>query len=418
MNKQGKNGIDWLVGGYTWGPIVGCDGPDGQPCPYCYGRTFSKRRMGEYGQQPVGEEFKPRFLPERLDGPLKVRKPSRIFTGSMGDMFGEKVEPAWVRQVWDVMWKASQHTFIILTKRPDRMQTWAQENASMRHFGWGDETKHSPMKPGDLIPMDELYHRARCGWANGQEDYVCDHPDKARPTDEETCFDYDCPIAYPAAREDIEERDPNMFADNYAPYPDSEPTDWVVLHSRPRYAFASNVWLGVSVTNQQDADERIPWLLKTPAAVRFISYEPMQEPVTFRPKAGSLSELMCLMRSGEASKLRMLDGISWLILGAETGHRAGKAIPKREWIEGVVSQCRVAGVPVFEKGSLADVVGRALIQEYPGKWRRPMPPRKTTRQGEIAEAQALLADLPEDCVIERMGLEGRLKKLQAEVHRG
>ena len=115
MNKQGKNGIDWLVGGYTWGPIVGCDGPDGQPCPYCYGRTFSKRRMGEYGQQPVGEEFKPRFLPERLDGPLKVRKPSRIFTGSMGDMFGEKVEPAWVRQVWDVMWKASQHTFIILT---------------------------------------------------------------------------------------------------------------------------------------------------------------------------------------------------------------------------------------------------------------------------------------------------------------
>ena len=59
--------------------------------------------------------------------------------------------------------------------------------------------------------------------------------------------------------------------------------------------------------------------------------------------------------------------ISWLIVGAETGNRKGKVIPKREWIENIVNACRDANVPVFLKNNLAKIWGEPLIQEYP--WR-------------------------------------------------
>ena len=55
----------------------------------------------------------------------------------------------------------------------------------------------------------------------------------------------------------------------------------------------------------------------------------------------------------------------WVIIGAETGNRKGKIIPKREWIERIVDSCRNAGIPIFMKNSLAKVWGEPLIQEYP-----------------------------------------------------
>jgi len=60
-----------------------------------------------------------------------------------------------------------------------------------------------------------------------------------------------------------------------------------------------------------------------------------------------------------------LADIKWVIVGAETGNRAGKIIPKREWVEKIVEQCRRANVPVFLKDNLADVWGGPLIQELP-----------------------------------------------------
>ncbi len=58
-------------------------------------------------------------------------------------------------------------------------------------------------------------------------------------------------------------------------------------------------------------------------------------------------------------------GINWVIIGAETGNRKGKVIPKREWIENIVEQCKAKNIPVFMKNSLASVWGKPLIQEYP-----------------------------------------------------
>ena len=59
----------------------------------------------------------------------------------------------------------------------------------------------------------------------------------------------------------------------------------------------------------------------------------------------------------------------WVIIGAETGNRKGKVIPKREWIENIVSECREQNVPVFLKDSLIDIVGeKQMVREFP--WQR------------------------------------------------
>ena len=55
----------------------------------------------------------------------------------------------------------------------------------------------------------------------------------------------------------------------------------------------------------------------------------------------------------------------WVIIGAETGNRKDKVVPKREWIESIVAECQIAGIPVFMKSNLRDVWGDDLIQEYP-----------------------------------------------------
>lgn len=57
--------------------------------------------------------------------------------------------------------------------------------------------------------------------------------------------------------------------------------------------------------------------------------------------------------------------LKWVILGAETGKRAGKVVPKREWIENTVSMCRSRNVPVFMKDSLKEIWGEDIITEFP-----------------------------------------------------
>jgi len=97
----------------------------------------------------------------------------------------------------------------------------------------------------------------------------------------------------------------------------------------------SNVWLGVSVEDQKTADERIPLLLQTPAAIRFISYEPALGPIDF-----------------VRFPLRTLDGgenpgIDWLIVGGESGPGARPMHP--DWARSAQQQCEDAGVAYFFK---------------------------------------------------------------------
>lgn len=90
-----------------------------------------------------------------------------------------------------------------------------------------------------------------------------------------------------------------------------------------------NVWLGVSTENQEQADARIPHLLETPAAVLFVSAEPLLGEIDF------------------SRYLRRDRKLDWIICGGESG--AGARPCRVEWIRSVVRQCKSAGVPVFVK---------------------------------------------------------------------
>jgi protein gp37 len=117
-----------------------------------------------------------------------------------------------------------------------------------------------------------------------------------------------------------------------------------------------NVWLGTSVEDQAAADERIPHLLQTPAAVRFLSCEPLIGPVDLRvievedeegctllfPLDG---EFTCEGRN-EPLPIRG-GGIHWVIVGGESGPKARPC--DVAWIRSLVAPCRAAGVPAFFK---------------------------------------------------------------------
>jgi protein gp37 len=101
--------------------------------------------------------------------------------------------------------------------------------------------------------------------------------------------------------------------------------------SLPRFGSLDNVWLGVSVEDQEHANERIAMLLKTPARNRFLSLEPLLEPVTLIPWL----------------RLTPYHGIAWVIVGAESGH--GRRRCNIAWLIDVVEECDRFGVPVFVK---------------------------------------------------------------------
>lgn len=136
--------------------------------------------------------------------------------------------------------------------------------------------------------------------------------------------------------------------------------DWLLLTKRPQMAARMlpddwgsgwpNVWLGTSVENQTEADRRIPHLLAIPAAVRFLSCEPLIGPVTlgaalgWRGARGVLADRP--LDAIHAENLRD-SGIDWVIVGGESGPRARPM--DLAWARSLVEQCRAASVAIFVK---------------------------------------------------------------------
>jgi len=114
-----------------------------------------------------------------------------------------------------------------------------------------------------------------------------------------------------------------------------------------------NVWLGVSIENQRTADERIPWLLRCPAAVRFVSAEPLLGPLDLRPYLGHVHADAIgapQLPSGYAPPLNdqpWYRGLDWVIVGGESGPGARPMHP--DWACSIRDQCQAAGVPFFFK---------------------------------------------------------------------
>jgi len=105
-----KTTIDWPGLTHTWNPVVGCK----HRCPYCYARKINHR----FKRIPNWEE--PQMFPERLEEPRYLKKPGKIFVGSMCDLFGDWVPKVWIDQVIEECAATPRHTFMFLTKNPQR----------------------------------------------------------------------------------------------------------------------------------------------------------------------------------------------------------------------------------------------------------------------------------------------------------
>lgn len=104
-----RTNIEWTD--YTWNPITGCS----RRCPHCYAWRMAKRLAGRYGY-PKDDPFQVTFHPDRLKEPRSVKKPSKIFTCSMGEIFDQKSHYSWIELVFAEMKRNPQHIFQILTQ--------------------------------------------------------------------------------------------------------------------------------------------------------------------------------------------------------------------------------------------------------------------------------------------------------------
>lgn len=109
--------IEWTEA--TWNPVTGCDQVS-PGCAHCYAKTFAERWRGIPGH-PYEQGFALKIWPERLDHPLRWRRPRTIFVNSMSDLFHEDIPDSFISEVFAVMVRADWHVFQVLTKRHERM---------------------------------------------------------------------------------------------------------------------------------------------------------------------------------------------------------------------------------------------------------------------------------------------------------
>jgi protein gp37 len=309
-----ETGVEWAT--CIWSVVSGCT-PVSAGCQRCWGRAMLRRMRRD--------PFKVVLHADKLNEPFSWRDRQRVFVAPMGDLFHEKVPVSFLEEVVSVIRQTPQHTYLLLTKRPQEL-----------------------LKPRPPLPL---------------------------------------------SRQDL--RVPLWEALGF-PLP--------------------NVWLGVTTENEPMAAERLPELLRIPAALYFASYEPALEAVDFSPWLVALPEWgpeTCQRCDGEGTVVTCWDdlcansdhcihgdgeapcpecggygevsgpgrpGLSWLIVGGESGAGARPCDPA--WIAAAVAQCREASVPVFVKQfgtAWARVNLRRRIragdpsQWPPGDWPREVP---------------------------------------------
>jgi protein gp37 len=125
--------IEWTEA--TWNPVTGCDRIS-PGCAHCYARTFAERWRGVPGHA-YEQGFDMRLWPERIDQPLRWKRPRQIFVNSMSDLFHPEVPDEFIAEVFATMVEADWHVFQILTKRPERLLELADELPWPPHIWMG-----------------------------------------------------------------------------------------------------------------------------------------------------------------------------------------------------------------------------------------------------------------------------------------
>ena len=149
-----------LEAGKSWNPVTGCS-PVSPGCEHCYAQRFAFRLRGRAGY-PADDPFAVTLHPDRLDEPLKWRRPARIFTCSMGDLFHAQVPDAFLDKVMAVMEQAHHHTFLILTKRVRRMARYFQSRKRVPPNVWlgtsAEDQDHFDLRVPALVSIPARVH--------------------------------------------------------------------------------------------------------------------------------------------------------------------------------------------------------------------------------------------------------------------
>jgi protein gp37 len=245
--------IEWTE--KVWNATTGCDKiSDG--CDNCYALTLAKRLKGmgsakyqnDGDPRTSGPGFGVTIHPDALTDPLRWRKPTTVFVNSMSDLFHARVPRDFISQVFATMLLTPQHTYQILTKRPERMQRILGE-----YSFWG----------GVVADAMEMFEKSG-----------------GTPSPTQTQPGGQCALL--------------------------------------------NVWLGSSIESDKYV-RRADALRATPAAIRFISAEPLLGPLP------SLD----------------LTDINWLIAGGESG--PGSRPMDLDWVRDLIAKCRESGTAPFVK---------------------------------------------------------------------
>jgi protein gp37 len=112
----------------------------------------------------------------------------------------------------------------------------------------------------------------------------------------------------------------------------------------------TNCWVGTTVTNQADADERLPWLLQVDAPVRFVSHEPLLGAIEMKKRWLQIHTEGQWLNVVECGRKPESQHLNWAIIGAMTG--PGAVHPSPDWVNSLMGQYEDAGVPVFLKDNL------------------------------------------------------------------
>ena len=290
--------------GATWNPITGCRLVS-EGCRHCYAARLAATRMKNHPSRKglaranAAGEFKftgeVRFNAEWLDQPLRWRAPRGIFVCAHGDLFAEGVTDEMIDKVFAVMALCGSmpsrslrssplgHVFFVLTKRPERARAYISDPAKIRRV-----------------------YELVCDIAvEGEENVV---------------------LVPPGLDPDLAPRGRRVPLDRW-PLP--------------------NVWLGTSIEDQATADKRVPELLATPAAIRFVSAEPLLGEVDFTAICTGHYFIDALRGlkyhdapEGVHSATEACARLDWIITGGESGPHARPMHPA--WARSLRDQCAAA----------------------------------------------------------------------------
>lgn len=293
-----RSKIEWTDA--TWPIVQGCD-PVSQGCVRCYAvpllhrlahnpnQTISaplhglvEKHVNAAGETILRFTGKLALREDRLGWPLGWKKPRMIFVPSHGDIFHKDVPNEFLDKIFAVMALCPQHTFQILTKRPERMRSYLTR---MENFGDEYETV---MESHAFVSV------------------LCEASDL-------------------------------VIGDHLFPWP------------------LPNVWLGTSCEDQATADERIPHLLQTPAAIRFVSCEPLLGPIHLGylgwpqgdGNARTGHNALIGARYENGNLVERLPRLDWIIVGGESGPGARPMHP--DWARSLRDQCAAVDVKYFFK---------------------------------------------------------------------